>query len=369
MKLIVEIKKKYKEFDLDIGFEASEDIVGILGASGAGKSMTLRCIAGIETPDSGRIVLNDRILFDSVKGINLASRYRKVGFLFQNYALFPHMTVRDNIAFALGKLARTEKYERVRALVGHMHLDGLEDRYPGQLSGGQQQRVALARALAAEPEVLLLDEPFSALDEYLRSQMVMQLIDTLSEYKGVALFVTHNMDEAYKVCRNLVILEHGKIEANGGREEIFGKPPTLAAARITGYRNLSRVRYVSADTVEALDWGCRLKVGECSEEVTGVGIRPDQLAVMPELAPECASESVPEAAQDNVFDCWPASVVEGPFRSTVYLSLHKPSEGDSDCLIQWDLSPEDWKAARGKPFPWKIRLNSERLIFLRECKS
>lgn len=210
MELDVNIKKKLQGFKLEVSFKTENGIVGLLGASGSGKSMTLRCIAGLEEPDSGYIELNGRILYDSEKGINLPSRKRKIGFLFQNYALFPHMTVEENIMFGLGKLSHARQSEKVDRIISMMHLTGLEKRYPNQLSGGQQQRVALARALVVEPEALFLDEPFSALDEHLRCHMVNQMTDSLSEYKGVTLFVTHNMEEAYHVCSDLIILSGGE---------------------------------------------------------------------------------------------------------------------------------------------------------------
>lgn len=191
MALYVDIKKKLPGFCLDVNFEAGTNTVGLLGASGSGKSMTLRCIAGIETPDSGIIELNGHILFDSAKGINLPIRKRRVGFLFQNYALFPNMTVEENIRFGLGSLSVSEQLKKVREMISVMHMEGLEKRYPSQLSGGQQQRAALARALVIDPEVLLLDEPLSALDEHLRDNMLKQMIETLSGYRGVTLFVTH----------------------------------------------------------------------------------------------------------------------------------------------------------------------------------
>lgn len=221
MELLVDIQKNLAGFELDVKFETGMDTLGLLGASGSGKSMTLRCIAGIETPDCGRIILNGRTLFDSKKGINLPCRKRKLGYLFQNYALFPHMTVEENIGFGLGEKKREDRVAIIREKVKMIKLEGLENRYPNQLSGGQQQRVALARALAIEPEALLLDEPFTALDDYLRSHMVKQLTETLSNYPGVTLFVTHNMDEVYSVCNKLVVLSLGKIEAQGGTEEVF----------------------------------------------------------------------------------------------------------------------------------------------------
>lgn len=257
MKLYVDIQKKLPGFQLEVCFEGGTDTIGLLGASGSGKSMTLRCIAGLETPDSGRIVLNGRVLYDSVSNINLPSRKRKIGFLFQNYALFPHMTVEENIRFGLGDLKTEEQARKVNEMISMVHLEGLEKRRPSQLSGGQQQRVALARALAIEPEALMLDEPFSALDEHLRNSLLKQLSETLSNYRGVTLFVTHNMEEAYRICKELVLLSSGKLEAKGAKEVIFMRPPTIEAAQLTGCKNFSFVKYLSPFEIEALDWGSR----------------------------------------------------------------------------------------------------------------
>ena len=172
MALSVHIKKKLKDFELAVDFDMEEGIVGFLGSSGCGKSMTLKCIAGIETPDDGRIVLDDEVLFDKKAGIDLSPQKRKVGYLFQNYALFPHMTVRQNIEAGLeasGK-SKQEKKDIVERLLEQFHIKELENSYPVRISGGQQQRAALARMMAAEPKFLLLDEPFSALDTYLKEK-------------------------------------------------------------------------------------------------------------------------------------------------------------------------------------------------------
>src|SRR5919199_2383940 len=208
--LFVDIKKQLHGFFLNVSFSGNEHALGLLGASGSGKSMTLRCIAGIDTPMKGRIVLNGRVLFDSEQGINIPSRDRRIGFLFQNYALFPHLTVAQNIAFSFPQgTSRLTVKQQVETQITAMQLEGLANRYPHELSGGQQQRVALARALASQPEALLLDEPFSALDTHLRAQLEKQLISTLATYQGVTLFVTHNLEEAYRVCRDLLVLERG----------------------------------------------------------------------------------------------------------------------------------------------------------------
>jgi molybdate transport system ATP-binding protein len=260
MTLYVDIEKNLPGFKLSVSFTAANNTLGLLGSSGSGKTMTLRCIAGLLTPDRGKIVLNDRVFFDAEKGINLPSRERKVGYLFQNYALFPHLSVEQNISFGLRHCPRQEQSRRVAEMLEMMNLKGLKNRYPRQLSGGQQQRVALARSLVLEPEVLLLDEPFSALDDCLRDQLEEQLRETLGKYHGHSLYITHNIEEAYRICSELLLLEEGRIAASGLREELFKRPPNTLAARLTGCKNLSRIRHIAHDTVEALDWGCRLLV-------------------------------------------------------------------------------------------------------------
>ena len=189
MSLYVDIEKDLSSFKLKVEIKQEKGTLGFLGESGSGKSMTLKCIAGLEKPTRGKIVLNDRVLFDSEKKINLSTQDRKVGFLFQNYALFPHMTVSQNIELGLLKLSKSEKKEIVARYLDILKLNGFEGRYPWQLSGGQQQRVALARALATSPDILLLDEPFSALDHHLRSNMEKELMNMLKDYKGDILFV------------------------------------------------------------------------------------------------------------------------------------------------------------------------------------
>ena len=185
MALSVHIKKKLKDFELAVDFDMDEGIVGFLGSSGCGKSMTLKCIAGIETPDEGRIVLDDEVLFDKKSGINLSPQKRKVGYLFQNYALFPHMTVKQNIEAGLAASGKSkqEKKEIVERLLEQFHIKELENSYPVRISGGQQQRAALARMMAAEPKFLLLDEPFSALDAYLKEKLMQEMMTSLTHFK------------------------------------------------------------------------------------------------------------------------------------------------------------------------------------------
>lgn len=215
-----------------------QEIMAILGPSGCGKTMTLKCIAGLMTPDRGRIVLNEQVLFDSQQGINLPARQRKIGFLFQNYALFPHLTVHDNIAFGIRQLPATERNERVQQLLGKMRLDHFGHRYPVELSGGQQQRVALARALAPEPEVLLLDEPFSALDTQVKERLEAELLEIQSDFRGHVLFVTHNLAEAYRLSSKMAVYETGGLLQWGERQTIIERPANEKVARLTGMENI-----------------------------------------------------------------------------------------------------------------------------------
>ena len=349
MRLLVDIKKKLKGFRLEVAFEADQDILGILGASGSGKSMTLRCIAGIETPDEGKIILNNRVLFDSERKINLPCQKRKVGFLFQNYALYPHMTVRNNIGFSLSGLSTVRREEKLSQAISMMQLEGLENRYPSQLSGGQQQRVALARALVFEPEILLLDEPFSALDEYLRTQMVNQLMSSLSGYTGTTLFVTHNMEEAYRLCQRILVVDHGRKEAYGERDEIFVHPPTLPAAQVTGCKNISTAKKLPDGRIEALEWRMKLSPGQEIMDVSHIGIRANHIRMAAEPG-------------NNVFELWPVFTSEAPYRITIYLSTVQQPAWSKDFQLQWEMSKDRWMDLKDRPLPWKVYLAPEKLI-------
>ena len=350
--LVVDVQKQLSGFTLGVSLIAVEETLGLLGASGAGKSMLLRCIAGLETPTQGRIVLNGRVLFDSKQGINLPSRDRRIGFLFQNYALFPHLNVAQNVAFGLQHLSKSERDRRVNEQLASVQLQGLENRYPQQLSGGQQQRVALARALAIQPEALLLDEPFSALDTHLRSQLEKQLIETLATYPGVSLFVTHNLEEAYRVCKNILVLSEGKTAAYGPKADIFERPPTLAVAQLTGCKNFSRAR-ISSDMVEALDWGCSLHVIEpVPSHLTYIGIRAHQLTF-----PNNTN-------QENTFPCWVVETSETPHRVTLYLKLCYPPNNSKDYHLQAEIFKEKWLFFKNQSPPWQIHLDPLRLILM-----
>ena len=351
----VNIDHPFKGFRLEVRFIAGEKTLGILGPSGSGKSMTLRCIAGLETPARGTIILNGKTFFDSARGINLPSRERRVGFLMQDYSLFPHLSVAENIIFGLRRFPLELARQRLVEEIGRFQLQGLERRMPRQLSGGQQQRVALARALAAEPEVLLLDEPLSALDVHLRSQMETLLIETLAAFPGVSLYVTHNLEEAYRIAEEIVVIAQGKEVAFGPKEAIFRHPPNFTVAQVTGCKNFSRARAASEDTIEALDWGCILHVSPpIPQELGCLGIRAHHLAF------------TPDPGVENVFPCALVRAIEGPFRMTLFLKLLGPQVPSRHHHLQAEITKESWAELRNRPDPWFVRLAPDRLMLLKK---
>lgn len=361
IELIVDIQKQLPGFLLDVSFHTNGLPLGLLGASGAGKSMILRCITGLETPDRGQIILNGRVLFDSGQGINIPIRERRVGYLFQNYALFPHLTVNQNIAFGLPKgLSASATRARIKKHLISVQLDTLGDRYPAELSGGQQQRIALARALASEPEILLLDEPFSALDTYLRDQLEKLLRTSLIRYPGVTLFVTHNLEEAYRVCPNLLILEGGKIIAQGPKKAIFDYPQSFRVAQLTGCKNFSRVRQVAKRKITAIDWGCTLDVFDpIAPNLVHVGIRAHQL-IFPDI------ERFSTLHDTNIFPCWLTTISETQHRMTLYLKLNCAPTSPYDYHLQVEVLKDKWQQLRERPFPWRVQLHPQRLLLLQD---
>ena len=275
MSLIVDIKKQLGSFTLDVAFEAEDGITSLLGASGCGKSMTLKCVAGIERPDSGHIELDGVTLFDSGRGINLSPQKRQVGYLFQNYALFPNMTVRQNLLCGLNREKnRGVKDERLKDMLRLMQLEGLADHKPSQLSGGQQQRVALGRILLSDPRLLLLDEPFSALDGHLRDALKLKLRDLLQSFGHEVLMVTHDRTEAYNMSREIAVMDQGRILAKKPTKLLFADPGSVPAAVLTGCKNIAAAHRVDAHTVEVPAWGIRLETAqEVRDGLSAVGIR------------------------------------------------------------------------------------------------
>jgi molybdate transport system permease protein len=344
--LEVDILRRHSGFELAVTLSNRGRSLGLLGASGSGKSMTLACIAGLDTPTSGRIILNGRVLFDSKARISLRPAERRVGVVFQDHALFPHLTVRQNIAFGLHGRPPEEQSRRVAEWSRLAQVHDLLDRMPAQLSGGQRQRVALARALAMEPEALLLDEPFSALDPHLRRQLEEQLRAVLASYRGATVFVTHDRSEAFRMCEELAVLAGGRVAAAGGRQELFARPRTLEAARVTGCKNIAAMHAAGPARIDVPEWGCTLRVSPPPEEGAAyVGIRAHHIRV------------AAMASGENTFAARIVEAVESPFEATVYLELNGGR-------IEAEMPIEAWYALRGLR-ACMVTLDADRLLLLR----
>ena len=275
MALEVNIRKKFKSFELDVAFEAGTETLGFLGASGCGKSLTLRCIAGIEKPDEGRIVVNGITFFDSEKRIDLSPQKRKTALLFQSYMLFPNLTVEKNVAAGIAKgVSKEERTRIVGEELSRFGLTGFEKRYPAQLSGGQQQRVALARMLAAKPGILMLDEPFSALDAHLKSVLEQNLVDLFDAYDGTVLYVSHDIDEAVRFCDRIAVVDAGRILEIDTGDELVNDPHSEAALKLSGCKNAEPVEKVGDHEVLAKRWGVRIGTKqEVPDDVKYLGVR------------------------------------------------------------------------------------------------
>ena len=269
--LDVTIRKSLGDFKLHADFQAGNEILGVLGPSGSGKSITLRSIAGIETPNEGRIMVNDRLLFDSRQKINILPRQRNIGYVFQNYALFPHLTVKENIAFGLQGLNKRDKTDRVQETLHTFRLKDREDHYPSQLSGGQQQRVSLARTLITRPDLLLLDEPFSALDNHIKRHLENELLEIIrNNFTGTVLLVTHNIEEAHRLCDRILVYAHGRNVQIGDKHEVTERPATLEVAQVVGCRNLINVSSNFQDnTIKTLLSNSKTKVQINSKTTVG----------------------------------------------------------------------------------------------------
>lgn len=348
MSLQVKIHKRLKNFTLSVDFETASDqpeILGMLGASGCGKSYTLKCIAGIETPDYGRIVLDGVTLFDSERGIDLPPQKRQVGYLFQNYALFPNMTVRQNILCGLcrekGKAIREHKLNRALEL---LQLEEVQDHRPYQLSGGQAQRVALGRILVNGPRLLMLDEPFSALDSHLRDKLQFRLRQILADFQKTVLLVTHSRDEAYHLCQRIAVMEEGHLLALKNTKELFADPGSICAATLTGCKNIAAARKIGENKVEVPDWGiCLESAVPVMDNIKAVGIRAHYFN---------ASTSKNCNAVEYV------SEMEEPFESVV--TFRWKNQSPQAAPLWWRL-PKDRKTLR---FPAELGIAPANVLLL-----
>ncbi len=352
MSLFVDIRKKLKGFYLDVSFEANGDYLGVLGASGSGKSMTLKCIAGIETPDEGTIVLNGKVLFDSKNKINLKPQERNIGYLFQNYALFPNMTVEENIGIGLD-LPKDEKKKKIDKMINVFHLQGLEKKYPRQLSGGQQQRVALARCIIYEPDVLMLDEPFSALDTYLKEKLQTEVLELLKLYKGEVLMVTHSREEVYRFCKDMVVIEKGKSILIGNTKETFEKPKLKEVAILTGCKNISKCNIISNKKIYLTDFDIILELEkEIDEDINYIGINSNNFKI------------VENKEDKNTIEFQINKIVEDLFEYNIILQNKNLKTQGQNKTILYTVRKEEWDKRETNENLY-LKISEDKLLFLK----
>ena len=347
MSILVDIEKDLGDFRLKVSFEAGNETLALLGASGCGKSMTLKCIAGIEKPDRGRIIVDGVSLFDSEKGLNLSPQERRMGLMFQNYALFPNMTVLQNIRTGAKREKDKNKREgAVRQVMESFGLTEFADRYPHQLSGGQQQRVALARILVSSPRILLLDEPFSALDSHLRFKLEREVKQVIREFGKTVILVSHDRDEVFRMSERVAIMENGSVRAVGTNRDVFDHPQTRGGASLTGCKFISAVEPVAPGRVRALDWGIELDVPACDYEIKSVGVR---------------MHDVRAGAGENHFRCRVVEEIENPFSYTLMLRPVDVAEG---LPFGWSVSREKWQ--NHKTDEVEIHIPKDAILLLRD---
>jgi molybdate transport system ATP-binding protein len=334
--LVCDIKKKLSGFSLDVNLTANPGVTALMGASGSGKSMTLRCVAGISKPDSGRIELNGVTLFDSEKKINLPPQARNTGFMFQDSALFPNMTARQNIMSGAKKKPRAEREAAAVELAKTFHISPHLDKYPHELSGGEKQRCALARIMAGSPDILMLDEPFAALDSHLRWELELELTAAFRRFQKPVLYVSHNRDEVYRLCGDIAIIDHGKNEAAHDKWELFNNPATVQAARLTGCKNIVSAE-VKGTRIFVNDWGIDFDCGETAGDVRHVGIRANN------IVPLSTVENPSDIAASFPFEI--ANEIEDTF--TCILMVRK--SGSDLPPIRWEMRKKDRAALREMP--------------------
>jgi molybdate transport system ATP-binding protein len=359
--LSVDFEKRLGAFDLRPKFEADEEMVVLLGPSGSGKSLTLRAIAGLLRPDRGRIEVPDGVVFDSAGGIDLAPQRRNVGYVVQNLALFPHLTVAQNIGFALSTWPRSERLGRIRELVELLGLTGLEERLPRAISGGQQQRTALGRALAARPRVLLLDEPFTALDAPIRNALRREVARLRRQLGLLALFVTHDLQEAYALADRIAVYDNGDVLQFGGRDEVFGHPKSVRVAQLLDARNVfegSVVGKTEAFTEIETPWfrGRARAEGELGPNArAALSVRPEHVILLRRDRPH--SDPL-----DTVLDVELEEEIATGNNHRLYLRVLRAGE-PTDCLLEADLSAHPYQVMGvASEKRWQVALSLEHTV-------
>ena len=347
-RLYADIHRRIGEFDLNVLIESDAERVGILGESGSGKSMTLRSIAGIEAVDSGHIEVDGRVLYDSSEKTDLKSQKRNVGYMFQNYALFPTMSVMKNVMAGLGRPTE-ENRGKASDMLKRFRMDGFEDRLPGELSGGQQQRVALARIMVTEPALILLDEPFSALDSYLRDRMQVEMLEMLEDYTGQVVMVSHSRDELYRFSNELFVLSKGSIIRHGETKSVFREPENAIAARLTGCKNFSDAKVVDDHTIEAADWGVTLKLDrDIPADITSIGYRAHNFS------------PVYGEKQENCIRFDLMRVDDLPFEKNYYIRTL-----NDDAPLCWFVQGEEQRILEERGLPDYLKMNEDDILLLK----
>ena len=348
MAIEVRIHREFDDFKLDVQFQSESRRIGILGASGCGKSLTLKSIAGIERPETGKIESAGKVFFDSAKKIWMPPQERNVGYLFQNYALFPTITVEKNIGIAL-RCGKKEKEKKVRDMIDRFSLQGLEKKLPGQLSGGQQQRTALARIMIYEPDMILLDEPFSALDSYLKEQTQRECLELLQDYPGTVILVSHSRDEIYRFSEEVLVMDGGKAVIQKTVKELFEHPQKVAAAKLTGCKNIEEIVWKDEKHLYVPGWDMVIPAGMGNVgDAQAIGIR----------AHEFTTERT-ESDGELVFPVYKPEVKEDLFEYHVQFFT-------SECAktpVVWKVSKKLWDVGE-KGVPKWLHLKREHILFL-----
>lgn len=348
MAIEVRIHREFDDFKLDVQFQSGSRRIGILGASGCGKSLTLKSIAGIERPETGKIESAGKVFFDSAKKIWMPPQERNVGYLFQNYALFPTMTVEKNIGIAL-RCGKKEKEKKVRDMIDRFSLQGLEKKLPGQLSGGQQQRTALARIMIYEPDMILLDEPFSALDSYLKEQTQRECLELLQDYPGTVILVSHSRDEIYRFSEEVLVMDGGKAVIQKTVKELFEHPQKVAAAKLTGCKNIEEIVWKDGKHLYVPGWDMVIPAGMGNVgDAQAIGIR----------AHEFTTERT-ESDGELVFPVYKPEVKEDLFEYHVQFFTSERAKTP----VVWKVSKKLWDVAE-KGVPKWLHLKREHILFL-----
>lgn len=348
MAIEVRIHREFDDFKLDVQFQSESRRIGILGASGSGKSLTLKSIAGIERPETGKIESAGKVFFDSAKKIWMPPQERNVGYLFQNYALFPTMTVEKNIGIAL-RCGKKEKEKKVRDMIERFSLQGLEKKLPGQLSGGQQQRTALARIMIYEPDMILLDEPFSALDSYLKEQTQRECLELLQDYPGTVILVSHSRDEIYRFSEEVLVMDGGKAVIQKTVKELFEHPQKVAAAKLTGCKNIEEIVWKDGKHLYVPGWDMVIPAGMGNVgDAQAIGIR----------AHEFTTERT-ESDGELVFPVYKPEVKEDLFEYHVQFFTSERAKTP----VVWKVSKKLWDVGE-KGVPKWLHLKREHILFL-----